>query len=281
MKNCCLLPEARVKFAMKYLTRALEYLRECLFCLRVGATLRDKLTLAGATLMFHFDKRNGQQPRLIEATVKIGALRPSLRLRDSGGDVFIFHEVLNDQVYHVKPEWLRGEPKVVVDLGANVGLASLSLAAQFPQARIIAVEPHPETAAVLRHNLGCLGDRAKVWEAAVSDQAGTMRLSLANENYNASLVRESEHGVDVRVVTMADVLAAEGVDRIDVMKIDIEGAEKMLLSGSPEWLKRVDLILIEMHGDYGFAELKRDLIPAGLTVEEQGSAQGMARRLGG
>ena len=64
---------------MKYLTRALEYLRECLFCLRAGATLRDKLTLAAATLMFHFDKRNGQQARLIEATVKIGALRPSLR----------------------------------------------------------------------------------------------------------------------------------------------------------------------------------------------------------
>jgi len=265
---------------MKYLTRPLQYLRECFFCLRVGVTLRDKLTLAVATLMFHYNKRDGKTPRLVEATVKVGHLRPSLQLRDSGGDLFIFHEVLNAQVYHVQPEWLASEPKVIVDLGANVGLASLSLAAQFPEAQIIAVEPHPETVAVLRHNLSCLGDRAKVWEAAVSDQAGTLRLSLANENYNASLVRASEHGVDVRVVTMTDVLTAAGVDHIDVMKVDIEGAEKMLLTGSPAWLRKVDLMLIELHGDYGFVELRRDLTPAGLAVEEQGVAQGLARRPG-
>jgi hypothetical protein len=107
-----------------------------------------------------------------------------------------------------------------------------------------------------------------------------MRLSLANENYNASLVRESEHGVDVRVVTMADVIAAEKLERIDVLKIDIEGAERMLLAGSPDWLRRVDLLLIEMHDGYGFPELERDVTPAGLTVYREGGAQGMAKREG-
>jgi FkbM family methyltransferase len=243
-------------------------------------SLQDKLKLVRKTLAFHLDKRNGQQPRMFEVCVHVGDLRPSLRMRDSGGDVFIFHEVLSEQVYHVKSEWVKSEPKTIIDLGANIGLASLSLAAQFPGARVIAVEPHPETAALLRHNLACLGNRASVWEAAVSDRPGMMRLSLANENYNASLVRESEHGVDVRVVTMADVIAAEKLERIDVLKIDIEGAERMLLAGSPDWLRRVDLLLIEMHDGYGFPELERDVTPAGLTVYREGGAQGMAKREG-
>ena len=79
---------------------------------------------------------------------------------------------------------------------------------------------------------------------------------------------------------MTDVLTAEGVNHVDVMKVDIEGAEKMLLTGSPDWLQKVDLMLIELHGDYGFVELRRDLTPAGLMVEEQGVAQGLARRPG-
>jgi FkbM family methyltransferase len=265
---------------MKYLNKAFDYSRELLFCLSAGVTIRDKLTLMRETLAFHMNKREDEEPRTFDVGVHVGALKPSLRLRDSGGDVFIFHEVLRDQVYQVRAEWFSCSPRVIVDLGANVGLTSLALAGQFPGARLVAVEPLPANAALLRHNLLCLGDRAHVWEAAVADRAGTLRLSVATENYNASLVRTTDEGVDVRVVTMDGVLSEEGIEQIDVLKIDIEGAERMLLADSPAWLMRVKVILIELHDGYEFVDLERDLAPAGFRVYRHGTAQGVARREG-
>ena len=264
---------------MNYFRKALNYFRECCFCLKTGVSIADKMKLVGATLAFHLNKLNGLRPALIEARVHVGSLTPTLRLRDSGGDMFIFHEVLGDQVYKVDPAWLVSEPRTIVDLGGNVGLASLALAAQFPNARIISVEPQPESASLLTYNLLCLGERAHVWEAAVSDQTGTMRLALANEHYNASLVRSGATGIDVRTVTVDEILTSEEITVIDVMKIDIEGAEKLILRGSPDWLKKVNLLLIELHEGYDFDQLSSDLAPAGLQVLRRGAATAIARRI--
>jgi len=260
------------------LHKSYTYLKECLFCLRVGMRPVDKINLAFKTIAFHLDKRNQRQPRFIEAFVKIGRLAPRLRMRDSGGDMFIFHEVLNYGVYQIQQKWLQRGPETIVDLGANIGLTSLFMASQYSTAKILAVEPHPESAALLRHNLGCLGKRARVWEAAVSDHTGQVRLNLANEAYNASLLRESAKHVQVRAVSMEEILEKEQISRIDILKIDIEGAERNLLADSPAWLRKVDFMMIEMHEGYGFSELTRDLGPAGLTVHRQGIAQAIAVR---
>ena len=264
---------------MNYFRKALSYGRECCFCLKTGVSVKDKLRLVGATLAFHVNKRKGRPPTLIEARVHIGSLTPRLRLRDSGGDLFIFHEVLGDQVYKVDPGWLVSEPRTIIDLGGNMGLASMALATQFPKARIIAVEPQPDCVALLKHNVQCLGERAHVWEAAVSDHSGTMRLALADEHYNASLVRSAPKGIDVRTVTVDEILASEAITVIDIMKIDIEGAEMLILRGSPDWLKKVNLMLIELHEGYDFDRLSSDLAPAGLQVFRRGGATAIARRI--
>ena len=263
---------------MNYLHKCLRYIKELAFCLRVGVTVRDKLVLCWQTLRFHVNKRYGRVPHEIVANIRMNRLVANIKLRDSCGDVFIFHEVLGDRVYHVKSDWIRNEPKTIVDLGGNIGMATLAFAEQFPNAKLISVEPHPDSARLLRHNLASLGERATVLESAVSDRAGKMRLSVAAEAYNASLVRESSDGIEVDVVTMDDILNQEQLQRIDILKIDIEGAEKMLLAHSPAWLRKVDLLLIELHNGYGFDELRRDLEPVGFAVYAEGVAHGVAIR---
>ena len=261
----------------KLLTRPFVYAGELGFCLRVGATFPDKIRLALATLAFHLRAGRG---RVVRARVRYEGHTADLRLRCDGGDVFIFHEVLMSRVYHVSPDWLRSEPRVIVDLGANVGLAALALAAQFPNARLVCVEPHPATANLLRHNRACLGSRAQVLEAAVSNTPGKMRLNLAAEHYNASLVRGGNEGIEVDTITMEDVMARAGITTIDVLKMDIEGAEKLILPARPVWLKQVGLLLAELHDGYGFAELERDVAGAGLRVVRAGVAQAVATRAG-
>lgn len=259
----------------KLLNRLGRYANEAAFAWHLGASLQDKLTLVFWTLAFHAKQGQGQT---IEAAVRIGGLTPSLRLRVGGGDLFILYEVLMDGVYAVPTTHLHRETLVIVDLGANVGIAALAMAAQFPQARIVCVEPHPETAALLRHNLACLGDRAVAIEAAVSGEPGIMRLNLAAEHYNASLVRSSGAGVDVRCKTLDDVMTETGISQIDILKMDIEGAEKWILPSQPRWLESIGFLTVELHDGYGFDALARDLAPAGLIVESLGFAQAIAHR---
>jgi len=259
----------------KLLNRLGRYVNEAAFAWRLGASLPDKLTLIFWTLVFHAKRGQGQT---IEVTVRIGDLTPRLRLRVGGGDLFILYEILMDGVYAVPTAHLHRETSVIVDLGANVGIAALTMAAQFPQARIVCVEPHPETAAILRHNLACLGDRVVTIEAAVSGEPGIMRLTFAAEHYNASLVRGSGAGVDVRCMTVEQVMTDTGVSRIDILKMDIEGAEKLILPSQPRWLESVGFLTVELHDGYGFDALARDVGSAGLIVEPLGVAQAIAHR---
>jgi hypothetical protein len=83
------------------------------------------------------------------------------------------------------------------------------------------------------------------------------------ERYSAFTVRAAEREVaaPVQGFSMGQILEKAGFDRIDLLKVDIEGAEVRLFSGELEWLHRVGAIAIEFHGDSrarsGFDELMR------------------------
>ncbi|MEP4029914.1 FkbM family methyltransferase [Roseibium polysiphoniae] len=122
---------------------------------------------------------------------------------------------------------------VFVDVGANIG--SYALFAAHCGAEVLAVEANPETAAKLRFNLTA-NDLGKVQlaEVAIGDKAGT--LSLWSEPTNcgfATLVEDLTTGEwagdwspkDVTVRPLADVVADQGLARIDVLKVDVEGFE--------------------------------------------------------
>lgn len=252
----------------KVTSRARIYLEELIFCFHVGVSLRDKLALMLESAWFHL--HHNRAGKMLEAQVKVGGLQPSLRMRRYGGDIFIFHEVLRCGVYDFPCDVLNAEPKVVVDLGANIGLSALQLASRFPGARLVCVEPHPENAQLLRHNLACLGDRARVVEVAVADRAGKIGLSLEAEHYNASLVRDGTEVVEVAALTMNDVMQISGITEIDLLKMDIEGAEYLILKSRPEWLSHVTLLLAELHGPHQ-SEMISWLRDSGFRVKADGS----------
>lgn len=121
-----------------------------------------------------------------------------------------------------------------VDIGANVGLYTLNAAKLLgPGGRILAVEPGPEAARRLRFNLSLNRTDAAITHAdcAVGAEEGVMGLYLDASNLGgSSLVRD--HGgtsTPVRVRPLVDVLEEAGITRIDVLKIDIEGAEDKAL----------------------------------------------------
>ncbi|AWK90046.1 FkbM family methyltransferase [Azospirillum thermophilum] len=142
---------------------------------------------------------------------------------------------------------LAVEARVVFDIGAYTGLYALTAARAAPAARIVAVEPVPANLARLKKNLEANGcDRAQAVHAAVLDRPGevTVRRTDVREflTSGASIVRHRPaEGVAEDIVpgvTGDDLLKLSGEAAVDLVKIDVEGAEAQVLSGMAGLLER-------------------------------------------
>ena len=136
----------------------------------------------------------------------------------------------------------------ILDCGANIGLASLYFKRRYPAAKITAFEADPAIAAMLADNLranaACDVDveAAAVW---TSDGDVMFQSEGADSGALASLAGDLEgRPMQIRAVRLARWLGAE---RVDLLKLDIEGAEAAVLEDCREHLGNVEALLLEIH----------------------------------
>jgi FkbM family methyltransferase len=181
--------------------------------------------------------------------------RGPLVLRENASDLMTFTEVIEWGIYRPVFEHVRNV-RTVVDLGANVGLTSLCFAAHWPGCRIIAVEPNPETFGVLEQNLSALVKRGRgqLVRAAIWSREANLAgdSSVPREKFNGFRVGEATAGDDTAAdrypgISMSWLMRRYGLEDIDLLKIDIEGAETELFRGDISWLTRIGAIAIEFH----------------------------------
>lgn len=137
-----------------------------------------------------------------------------------------------------------GKGRVLVDAGANIGMTSIALAAGAPDhAALLCFEPDPRCAALLRHNMEANGlTAARCFGMALGGHDGTARMRQANANSATNLILSEESRVqragaqvvDVPIRRLDGVLAEQGIDRLDFLKIDVEGAEALVMQGAAE-----------------------------------------------
>lgn len=129
----------------------------------------------------------------------------------------------------------------ILDVGANIGMATLYFKQSFPKARISAFEPDPSISEVLQKNLIAFGHRdVDVYRVAVSDHAGTKNFSPDNSD-GGRFAADGENVVSV--VRMRDWLD----EPVDLLKIDIEGAEFDVIIDCRDRLKNVTRLFVEYH----------------------------------
>jgi FkbM family methyltransferase len=148
-----------------------------------------------------------------------------------------------------------GEPRVILDLGANIGASMALLATRFPRARIIGIEPDPANAELCRQNVRPWSDRCEVVEVAAWTTDGTVRLS----GTDVSALAVAATGRDVRAMTIASLLAEYADAHADYVKMDIEGAELELLSENTAWASCVRCVSVEVHAPYTVSRCEDDL----------------------
>jgi len=174
------------------------------------------------------------------------------RLRDVNGpgEVFGLHEYDTPWL-----DWSR--IAYVLDAGAHVGGFTLWAAAR-SKCRIIALEPNPSTRELLEANVRGqqLDDRVQVKPWALAASRGERHLRAAPDSAATALVDDSARGdLDVAAVTLADAITSSGFPRIDLLKMDIEGAEHEVFGAiSSDTLRLVDFWIVECHPGPGASQ---------------------------
>lgn len=150
-----------------------------------------------------------------------------------------------------------GDGFIFIDVGANIGAYTMFVAGlKLKNARLFAIEPQPDLFERLTYNISLnRGQPVKAMACALSGEDGEMTLFLHPGNKGQSSLRivdwEAEHGESLQVPTKTLLTLAheEGLERIDAIKIDVEGAEDMILvpffRDAPESLWPKTIILEE------------------------------------
>jgi len=148
---------------------------------------------------------------------------------------------------------------VVFDVGANLGYFSMIAGRLVGEGgRIICVEPDPRVVEVLRKNVGVNGlKHATVVQAAAYNSSGEVSLGCAPATSWSGIYYERPmKRITVRALTLDSLCARLGLDRVDFVKIDVEGAESVVIKGMSEILVRYrPQILLELHGNYSGSQV--------------------------
>ena len=172
-----------------------------------------------------------------------------------------------------------------VDVGANVGSYSLRIAQQYrhQNVKVIAIEAHAGNFRALCRNIQCnnFEEIIQPIHMAVSNYKG--KVSLYERSHDGSRVDSEMYSVcKDRVIGSYNILHPSGYssevecdtldnilinDKVDVIKVDVEGAEIMVLEGATETLKRIRRLVVEIHGDR-FEGVQRLLLSQGFLLED-------------
>jgi FkbM family methyltransferase len=174
------------------------------------------------------------------------AFRYPVYVRRDSSDFPVFESVLVQHCYDINCGF---SPKIIFDCGANIGLTTVFYANRFPEATIIAVEPEAANFELLKKNTASYPNvylyHAGLWNKETS-------LKIEDHGYGAwgFMVSEVPEGTPgaVKAVSIPELMRQQQCEKIDILKIDIEGSEKELFASNYEtWLPKVTLLIVELH----------------------------------
>ncbi|MDQ6617439.1 MAG: FkbM family methyltransferase [Actinomycetota bacterium] len=220
--------------------------------------------------------RRGLLNHPIAARTVTVRLRSGERIRCRVDELFAVAEVFALATYDAPGiDWKAA--RNIVDIGANVGAATIWMARRAPDARIVAIEPSPDALQSLRHNVRANGldARVTVIGCAVGASAGTALLATEGTSVSRRLGSDNGSAVLVPVNSLASVLDDTGMADVDVIKMDCEGAEfEIVPSLGGDLLGRVRAIIGEYHPfpGRGPKDLRRELESAGFSCTFDGNS---------
>jgi FkbM family methyltransferase len=209
--------------------------------------LRDRLWMARYLL----SRRIRWLPAPSERTLHLRELPAPFAFDPALGGLSAYYEIARAKIYGRFPGFTPEPTACVVDVGANLGMFSVWASRYLaPTGRIIALEPHPDAYRLLRRNLSRVPCAAEALNVACGATEQTLPLYFSPERLTvATLERPADQlleRIEVPVRRLDDVLTELGVQRIGLLKIDVEGWELQVLDGAEDCLRRTDRLVLEV-----------------------------------
>lgn len=171
-----------------------------------------------------------------------------------------FKAVVEDDEYKVAELAEQDKDiKYIVDLGANVGMASLQFKTYFPEAKILVCEPEPESMKYAKLNTG--NELTYVEEAIIGDDRKEVTFNVCawagnghvDGNFRwdlfAPMGSKLDHQIQVPASTLKELIDKHGFPQIDLLKIDTEGMEGQILQSFKPYMHLVKHFRGEWHGE--------------------------------
>ena len=208
--------------------------------------------LRGAYLLLWAHMWPKSRGRKIKLTIPGSDVPLLVRLGTS--DIHVFNDIYRRQEYG----WsFSSTPQVVVDAGAYTGLSTSFFATRYPDATIIAIEPDQENFGLLVRNTKRYTNVHPICAALWSESGDVSIVDPGDGAWGLRLL-ESDHpravgegrnlpSDSVRAITISDIMRDYNLDRIDLLKVDVEGSEKEIFANSEPWIASVEAICMELH----------------------------------
>ncbi|MCW3115313.1 MAG: FkbM family methyltransferase [Segetibacter sp.] len=183
------------------------------------------------------------------STVKFPFLKYPVEFRGqfNKSDLQMFGQIFHSKEYDIK---VPMDPKIIMDLGANVGFASVYFADRFPGAKIIALEPDKENFELAGRNVKPYKN-VQLINGAVWNKPEEIHVVDKGYGEGAFMIEAGKGADVVQAYTIKQLMEIMKTDFIDVLKIDIEGSEKEIFEyGFEDWLPHTKIILVETHDRY-------------------------------
>lgn len=163
-------------------------------------------------------------------------------IADKSSFLYMYKEIFEEEIYKFNCE--NNQPKII-DCGANIGLSVIYFKKLYPKSNIIAFEPDPEIFNILQSNIKSGGFKnVELIEKGVSDKQE--KVFFTPDNSDGGRITsdiDTNKQVSIETVKLSDFLS----EKIDFLKIDIEGEEMKVIKECQNFLKNVKNIFIEYH----------------------------------
>lgn len=188
-----------------------------------------------------------------KGAIKVPFIKYPIYIRHTDfADNQVFNEVILKRAY-ASIDSNKEQVVRILDLGANIGLSATSFLSEYPNAALCVVEPDPENYKLLLENLKPFmkeGRDVHCYNTAVYNIETQLFMEdpgVGSHGFRAVERKTSTGAEGLRSVSVNGLLAALKWDRVDIIKIDIEGAEKELFEENIEWIDRTRYLIVETH----------------------------------
>jgi FkbM family methyltransferase len=179
-------------------------------------------------------------------SVKVPGLPKRTKIRKGSSDWKAFKQVFIWKEYDYP---LSSTPGTILDAGANVGYASLWFTQLFPHAQIVSLEPESSNFEMLKINTSDYPNVHPI-KAGLWGRSCFLKITHPDWGNWGFRTEETETEIEgsVRALNVKEIMDTYGWETIDLLKMDIEGAElNVFATGADAWLPKVKIMFLELH----------------------------------